>query len=141
MGLAFQTGELSLEVVSCPRFDMAPDTVRSLARKRTFEEMAARICRKAHDIEQTQKVIPLIARETSFGQNVRELVFGVNIFDLDLGFQVDPVKQPVKSNSVGSGHVSDRWTSSFGYHFDHSFIVFKNVKLRLVVRRMCVCGT
>ena len=131
MGLAFQTGELSLEVVSCPRFDRAPDTMHSLAR----------ICRKAHDIEQTQKVIPLIARETSFGQNVSELVFGVNIFDLDLGFQVDPVKQPIKSNSVGSGHVSHRWTSSFGYHFDHSFIVFNNVKLRLVVRRICVCGT
>ena len=42
--------------------------------------MAARICRKAHDIE------PLISRETSFGQNVSELVFGVNLFDLDLGF-------------------------------------------------------
>ena len=115
--------------------------MRSLARKRTFEEMAARICRKAHDIEQTQKVIPLIARETSFGQNVSELVFGVNIFDLDLGFQVDSVKQPIKSNSVGSGHVSHRWTSSFDYHFGHSFTVFKNVQLRLIVRRMCVCGT
>ena len=34
------------------------------------EKMAARIFRKAHDIEQTQKVIPLIFWETSFGQNV-----------------------------------------------------------------------
>ena len=83
MGLAFPTGELSLEVVSCPRFDMAPNTMRSLARKRTFEEMAARTCREAHDIEQTQKVIPLIAQKTSFGQNVSELVFGVDILDLD----------------------------------------------------------
>ena len=52
----------------------------SVLRERKFSEMAARICRKAHDIE------PLISRETSFGQNVSELVFGVNLFDLDLGF-------------------------------------------------------
>ena len=51
--------------------------------------MAARICRKTHHIEETQKVIPLISQETSFGQNVSKLMFGVNIFDLDVGFQVD----------------------------------------------------
>ena len=36
------------------------------------------------DIKQAQQIIPLITRETSFGQNVSELVFGVNVFDLDL---------------------------------------------------------
>ena len=75
--------------------------------------MAARVCQKAHDNEQTQMVIPLISRETSFGQNVSDLVFGVKIFDLDLGFNVDSVKQPIKSNSVGSGHMSLCWTSAF----------------------------
>ena len=69
-----------------------------------------------------------------------ELVFGVNKFDLDLGFQIDSVKQPIKSNPVGAGHVSHRWTSSFNYQFDHGFIVFKNVQLRLILRRLCVCG-
>ena len=59
--------------------------------------MAARICRKAYDIEKSQKVIPLISRETSFGQNVSMFVFGVIIFDLDLGFQVDSVKQPIRA--------------------------------------------
>ena len=102
--------------------------------------MAARIFRKAHDIEQTQKVIPLISRETSFSQNVSELVFGVNIFDLDLGFQVDSVKQPIKSNSVSPGHVSHRWTSSFSYLFDHGVVGLKDAQLRLTLRRMCVGG-
>ena len=41
--------------------------------------------------------------------------FGVNMFDFDLGFQIDPVEQAMKSNSVGSGHVSHDWTSSFDY--------------------------
>ena len=27
--------------------------------------------------------------------------FGVNIFDLDLGVQIDSIEQPIKSNSVG----------------------------------------
>ena len=37
--------------------------------------------------------------------------FGVDIFDLNLRIQIDSVKQPVKSNSVGSGYESHCWTS------------------------------
>ena len=33
--------------------------------------------------KQTQKIIPFITCEISFGQYVGELVFGVNVFDLD----------------------------------------------------------
>ena len=51
------------------------------------------------------KMIPLITCEFSFCQYVFELVFGVDIFDLNLWIPIDSVKQPVKSNSVGSGHV------------------------------------
>ena len=50
--------------------------------EKTFE-MATRIHRETHDIEHTQEVIPFIFREISFGQNVSELVFGIDIFDLD----------------------------------------------------------
>ena len=70
VGLAFATGEPSLEVVSCPRFDMAPFAMRSPAWERKLSK-----CRKAHNIKRTQKVIPLISRETSFGQNVSMLFF------------------------------------------------------------------
>ena len=48
-------------------------------------------------VEHTQKMIPLISRETCFGQNVCELVSGVNMFDLDLGFQIHSIKQPIKT--------------------------------------------
>ena len=81
------------------------------------------------DIEQTKKIIPCV-----------EFVFGVNIIDLVLGFQIDPVEQTIKSNSVGSGRVFHRSTSPFDYHFDDSFIVFKDVQLRFIWRRMCVSG-
>ena len=54
------------------------------------------------DVEQTQKVILYITCEISLGQYVCELVFGVNVFDLDLGVQIDSIKQPTKSNSVSS---------------------------------------
>ena len=46
----------------------------------------------------------------------------------------------IKSNSVGSGYVLHRWTSSFNYHFDHGFVVIKDAQLILILRRMCVCG-
>ena len=42
--------------------------------------------RQIHDVEKTKKMIPLITGETLFGQHISELVFGVNIFDLDLWF-------------------------------------------------------
>ena len=55
-------------------------------------------------------------------------VFGVNIFDLDLGVQIDSVKQPIKSNSVGSGNMSHCRASSLYDHIDHCFVVFKDVQ-------------
>ena len=34
-------------------------------------------------IEQMKKIVPFVTRETSFGQDVCGLVFGVNVTDLD----------------------------------------------------------
>ena len=72
-----------------------------------------------------KKMISLVSRETPFGQSVSELVYGVNIFDLDFGFQIDSVKQPIKSNSVSLGHMSHCGTSSLNYHFDHGFVALQ----------------
>ena len=46
----------------------------------------------------------------------------------------------IKHNSVSSGHVSHCWTSSFDHHLDDNFVIFRDVQLRLALRRMCVCG-
>ena len=73
------------------------------------------------DVEQTQKMIPFITCEVSFGQYVCELVLGVNVFDLDFGVQIDSVKQPIKSNSVGSGNMSHGRSSSLHDNLDHCF--------------------
>ena len=61
-------------------------------------------------VQQTQKMIPFITCNTSFGQYVCDLVFGVNGCDLDFVVQVDSVKQPIKCNSVGPRHVSHFWS-------------------------------
>ena len=53
------------------------------------------------DIEHMKKIVPLITCGISFSQHLCELVFGVNLTDLDFGVQIDPVKQPIQSNSVG----------------------------------------
>ena len=80
------------------------------------------------DVEQTQMMIPFITCEISLDQYVCDLFFGVSVFDLDLGVQIDSTKQPVKSNSVGSGDVSHCRTSAFNNHFDYSFIVLKHIQ-------------
>ena len=65
-------------------------------------EMAAREHGQIHDVQQTKQIIPFIFGDTTFDQNVSELVLGVNTSDLNLRIKIDSVKQPIKSNSVGS---------------------------------------
>ena len=86
----------------------------------------------------TQKKIPFVTCEISLCQYVCELVFGVNVFDLDLGVQIDSIEQPIKSNSVGSGNMSHCRTSSFYDHFDHCFFVFKHIQQSFLMRRLDV---
>ena len=79
------------------------------------------------DIEQIQKVVPFIPCEMSFSHKVCELIPGINMPNLHLAVGVDSVKQPVKSNSVGPGNMSQRRASAFNDHLDHTFIVLKDV--------------
>ena len=55
------------------------------------------------DIKQGQQMIPFITCEIPFCQDVRELVFGVDVFDLDFWGPENWIEQPIKSNSVCSG--------------------------------------
>ena len=80
------------------------------------------------NIKQAQPMIPFITCEIPLCQDVCELVFGVDLFDLDFWVQINSIKQPIKSNSVSSGNVSHRWTSAFHNHFDHSLIIFKHIQ-------------
>ena len=80
------------------------------------------------NIKQSQQMIPFITCKTALCQNVCKLILGVDVFDLDLGVQIDSIEQPIKSNSVGPGNMSHRWTSAFHYHLDNSFIVFKHIQ-------------
>ena len=86
------------------------------------------------NIKQAQQMIPLITRETSFDQNVSKLVFGVDVFDLDLGIQINSIKQLIKCNSVSPGKVSHCGTPSFNDHFDHCLIVFKHIQQNPLTR-------
>ena len=55
-----------------------------------------------------------------------------------LGIQINSVKQPIKSNSVGSGYMSHCWTSAFDDSFNHCFVALKNVEHRTELRRLRV---
>ena len=52
------------------------------------------------NVKQTQKMIPFITRETSFSQMSASLFFGVDVFNLNFGMQINSITQPVKCNSV-----------------------------------------
>ena len=81
------------------------------------------------NVEQTQKMIPLITCEIPLCQDVCELVLGVDVFDLDLWVKINPIKQPIKSNSMSSGNMSHCRTSAFNNnHLDYSFIVLKHIQ-------------
>ena len=87
--------------------------------------MAAREHLQTHDVEQTEKMIPLITGDIAFRQHVCELVFGVNKFDFEFVVLINLVKQPINRDSVGPGHVSHRRASAFSDHLGYCFIVFK----------------
>ena len=55
------------------------------------------------NVQQIQQMIPFITCEIPLCQDVCELVFGVDVFDLDLWVQINSIEQQIKSNSVGSG--------------------------------------
>ena len=54
------------------------------------------------DVEQMKKIIPFVTCEITFGQNVCELMFGINASNLNFRIMINPVKQPIQRNSVGS---------------------------------------
>ena len=49
----------------------------------SWTEMAAREDQKSHDVEWSEKMIPFFKSEIAFRQHACELVFGMNIFDLE----------------------------------------------------------
>ena len=100
--------------------------------------MATRKIRKAHAVDQTEKMLPFITCTIAFSQHVCELVFELDEFDLDYQVQIDPVKRPIERNSLGSSHVAHRRTSAFNNYLDFCVIVFKNTKQGTEARQFCV---
>ena len=83
-------------------------------------------------------MIPFVTCEISFGKNVGNLVFGVDVLDLDLGVQMDSIEKPIKRNSVGPGNMSHCGTPSFDSHLDHCFIVLKHIQQSFLIRKLDV---
>ena len=79
------------------------------------------------NVEKSEKTVPFVTSDRFFGQDVSELVLGVDVFHLDNLVKVDPVKQP-KCNSVGARSVSHCRTSAFNNRLDYCFIVIKDVQ-------------
>ena len=79
-------------------------------------------------IKQAQQMIPFFTREIPPCQDVCELVFGVDVFDLGFRIKINSIEQPIKSNPESSGNMSQCRTSALHNHFTYSFIVHKHIQ-------------
>ena len=79
-------------------------------------------------IKQMKKIVPLITCADPFSQRVCKLVLCVNVTDLNLWVQINPVKQPVQSNSVGPWNIPHCKTTTFDKHFDYRLIVLIDIQ-------------
>ena len=57
-----------------------------------------------------------------------------------LGSTLILIKQPIKSNFVGSGNMSHCRASSLNNHLDYCFVVFKHIQQSFLMRRVDVWG-
>ena len=95
---------------------------------RSFRRRFITICRtEVASVKSTQKMIPFITCEISLGQYVCELVFGVNVFDLDFRVQIETSQGQL----CGFWNMSHCRVSSLYDHFDHCFIVFETQTTKL----------
>ena len=90
------------------------------------------------DVEQTQKMIPFITCEISLGQYVCELVFGVNVFDLDLGSKLIRSKDQSRATLWVLETCVIVGLLPFYDHLDHCFVVFKDIQQSFLTRRIDV---
>ena len=58
--------------------------------------------------------------------------------DLNFGVQINPVKQTIQSNSVGSWNMPHCGTSTFENHFDYRLIVLKDVQHSTRTKTRCI---
>ena len=131
----FAVGDTLFEVVFCPRFDTAPITVRSATWKRKLLKCLQEHIKKLIILNKHKNDSTHLSRNFLWSDCLR-VGFWCQHTWLDFGFLIDPINQPIKSDSLSSRHMSHCWTSSFNYHLDHSFTVL--VQLRLSLRRKCV---
>ena len=104
-------------------------------------EISTRIHREIHNVEQTKEGDSThLLRNYHWPESQQVVFFGVNMFDLDFGFQIDSVKSPIKSNSVSSGNMSHCRASSLNDHLDHRFVAFKHIQPSFLTRRIDVWG-
>ena len=61
----------------------------------------------------------------------------MTVFDLDFGVKIDSVELQIKRKCMGSGYVSYCLIFAFDDHLNDHFVVLKDQKQRIVVRKFC----
>ena len=53
-------------------------------------------------VEHMKKIVPFVTCKITVRHNVCELMFGINVSNRNFRIEINPVKHPIQSNSVGS---------------------------------------
>ena len=76
-----------------------------------------------------QHALPFLDRERCFGQHIRKLLIGPDVFHLNSRVNLQALYEPVQINSMGPGNVPEIRTTALQAHFDHRFVVFEKEQL------------
>ena len=76
------------------------------------------------DVEQMKKTFPFVTYGIALWSKCLVSIYLIWF----LGSKLNPFKQPIQSNPVGSGNVSHCGTSTFDNHFDYSLIVLQDTQ-------------
>ena len=136
--IGFVTAESSAKFCSCPLFDMDLEFLDKSETKwlkwlRGNVHTVMTFFKRSKLFHSSWEKLHLIRISVSW-------FLGVNVSYLNLGIKIDPIEEQIKSNPLSSWHMSHEGTSSFHYHLDNSFVIFKDKQLGVIFRRMCVTG-
>ena len=78
------------------------------------------------NLRESTKATPLLSRKRSLGEDVGDLIFGINILDVHARVLAYAFPQPAEIDSVSAGHVPHSQRSALDTLLDDSVIILKN---------------
>ena len=90
------------------------------------------------NVEQTKKIVPFVTCEIAFCQNVCELMFGVDVSNLNFRIKIILSNNQSKATLWVLDTCLIVGLPTFDYHFDYRLIVLKDIQHSTGTRILCI---